>query len=71
MTHRPDQPSLPGFDLARPRGEPGPPCLRCGADTVVSEGRGPHHARIDCPRCKAWRWLPKPRPRPGKEARRG
>jgi hypothetical protein len=41
----------------------GPPCLNCGADTIISypPGRGRHHARIDCTRCRAWRWLPKDR----------
>jgi hypothetical protein len=44
--------------------EDGPPCLKCGyLNTVVSPGVGPHYARIDCPQCKAWRWLPTPRPR--------
>jgi hypothetical protein len=38
-------------------------CLKCGhKDTVLSPGKGPHHARIDCPKCGAWRWMPKPRP---------
>jgi hypothetical protein len=61
MTHRADQPPLPGFGPDRPRGEPGPPCRRCGhVDTIVSPGRGPHYRRLDCPRCKAWRWLAKP-----------
>jgi hypothetical protein len=51
-----DQPAAPTED--------GPPCLKCGhKDTVVSPGVGPHFARIDCPVCKAWRWLPTPRPR--------
>ncbi|HZW29107.1 MAG TPA: hypothetical protein VFF52_00265, partial [Isosphaeraceae bacterium] len=52
-------PSLPGLGPAPPRGEPGPPCLRCGSDTIVSPGQGPHHARADCPRCGAWRWPPR------------
>jgi hypothetical protein len=43
-----------------PTGE-GPPCLKCGhKNTVISPGVGPHHARINCPKCGAWRWLPKP-----------
>jgi hypothetical protein len=63
---RPDQPFLPGLGPAAPRGEPGPPCLNCGHDTIVSPGVGPHHARVDCPRCRAWRWLPRPRPREGR-----
>jgi hypothetical protein len=50
-----DQPAAPAED--------GPPCLACGhKNTVVSPGVGPHHARIDCPKCRAWRWQPKPRP---------
>jgi hypothetical protein len=49
---------------AAPVGEPGPPCLKCEhLNTVDSPGVGPHCARIDCPKCKAWRWLPAPRPR--------
>jgi hypothetical protein len=40
----------------------GPPCLSCGADTVIGPGVGPHFARADCRKCGAWRWLPKPRP---------
>ena len=46
----------------------GPPCLKCGGPTTVSPAKGPHHARIECARCKAWRWLPKAsvtRPRKG------
>ena len=49
------------FDQTAPVAETGPPCLKCGhKDTVISPGVGPHHARIDCPKCKAWRWAPKP-----------
>jgi len=44
----------------RPSGEPGRPCLKCGGPTVIRPGTPPHHARLDCTRCKAWRWLPKP-----------
>jgi hypothetical protein len=51
------------FDRPAAQAESGPPCLKCGhKDTVISPGVGPHHARIDCPKCKAWRWLPTPRP---------
>jgi hypothetical protein len=63
VRHRLDQPNLPGFDPARLRGEPGPVCLRCGGDTVVTPGTPPHHQRADCPQCGAWRWVPRPRPR--------
>jgi hypothetical protein len=47
-----------------PVGEPGPPCLACGGPTIISypDTRGQHHARVDCTRCRAWRWAPKPRP---------
>jgi hypothetical protein len=63
MTPLRGQQSLP-FDQPAPTAEPGPPCLKCGhKDTVISPGVGPHHGRIDCPKCKAWRWLPTPRPR--------
>jgi hypothetical protein len=57
----PDEPSAED----RPSGlrPEGPLCLKCGAITIVSPGRGPHHARADCPSCKAWRWLPRPRVR--------
>jgi hypothetical protein len=41
-------------------GEPGPPCLKCGAPTFARPGTPPHYARIDCTQCKEWRWLPKP-----------
>src|SRR5262245_16835515 len=50
-------------DAATPR-EPGPtspPCLRCGSNTIISPGVGPHHQRLDCPQCGSWRWAPKPR----------
>jgi hypothetical protein len=51
--------------IPAPATEDGPPCLKCGRlNTVISPGVGPHHARIDCPRCNAWRWAPKPPPRP-------
>src|SRR6476620_11510218 len=54
------QPHLPGFEPPRAGpGRDGPPCLKCGADTVVSPGTPPHHLRADCPDCRAWRWLPK------------
>lgn len=50
---------------AAPADNDGPPCLKCGhLNTVVTPGVGPHHARIDCPKCKSWRWQPKPPPRP-------
>ena len=41
--------------------EDGPPCVACGGPTVISPGKGPHHARIDCTKCKSWGWLPKPK----------
>ena len=51
------------FDPQTTDGGPGPPCLKCRyKDTIISPGVGPHHARVDCPQCKAWRWLPTPRP---------
>jgi hypothetical protein len=53
-----DQPLLPGFGPAQSRGEPGPPWLRCGGDTIVSADSDLHHTRADCPRCGTWRWLP-------------
>ena len=55
------QQSMSLVDRPAPSAEDGPPCLKCGnLNTVVSPGVGPHHARIDCLKCKAWRWLPKP-----------
>ncbi len=45
----------------RPPGEPGPPCPACGGPTVVGPGTPPHHARLKCTRCRAFRWQPKPR----------
>jgi hypothetical protein len=63
MKPRPNQMSL--FGRPAPATEDGPPCLKCGhLNTVISPGAGPHHARIDCPKCKAWRWAPKPPTRP-------
>jgi hypothetical protein len=56
---------LSNSPMTAPATEDGPPCLKCGhLNTVISPGVGPHHARIDCPKCKSWRWAPKPPPRP-------
>jgi hypothetical protein len=56
--------STPGPEDQRTGRQPGPPCLACGAPTVISypATRGQHHAKIDCTRCRAWRWAPRPRP---------
>lgn len=67
VSHRKDRRQwLPGM-AERPTasGEAGPPCLACGGATVISPGTPPHHARIDCTRCKSWRWAPRPRPERG------
>jgi len=61
MTDRPRQRTLfdpPEVPAAK---ADGPPCLACGGATVISPGTPPHHARIDCTRCRAWRWLPRPK----------
>jgi hypothetical protein len=54
---------IPGLEPDSPADSPGPPCLSCGGDTVVTypASRGPHHGRIQCADCGAWRWLPKPK----------
>jgi hypothetical protein len=62
MTPLKGQQTLLFVDKPAPANTDGPPCLKCGADTIVSPGVGPHYARIDCPSCKAWRWAPAPRP---------
>jgi hypothetical protein len=65
---------FPGFDTPSPRPtlrRDGPPCLKCGAATVLGPGKGPHYARVDRPDCKAWRWLARPKSwRPQKESLR-
>jgi hypothetical protein len=50
--------------------ESSPACLRCGGPMrkSVPPSRGPHHARLDCPACGAWRWAPKPRAAAGAHA---
>jgi hypothetical protein len=54
------RPSL--FDPPQaPRSGAGPACPKCGGATVLTPGKGPHFARIDCKACGGWRWLPKPR----------
>lgn len=51
---------------AQPVKADGPACLKWHyPDTIITPGKGPHHARIDCPNCGAWRWLPRPRPARG------
>ena len=48
-------------------GEPGPPCLHCGAATVIKAAIEPmsrgfrDRARIECTKCRAWRWDTRPR----------
>ena len=37
-------------------------CPNCGStNTAVGPGVGPHHAKLICGDCGAWRWLPKPK----------
>jgi hypothetical protein len=53
------------LDRPAPATEDGPPCLKCGhLNTVISPGVGPTPSRIDCPKCRAWRWTPNPPTRP-------
>ena len=48
-----------GSDAPEPSGWP---CRSYGnPNTRISPGSGPHFARIDCPICRSWRWMPKPR----------
>ena len=47
----------------RPRNNyPSNVCIACGSTNIeIGPGVGPHHGKLRCLDCQAFRWLPKPR----------